>query len=242
MPTIVDLHVHTTYGSGDSRVTPEQAVARARELGVHGMVLSEHDGTWDREAFRSFALSHPDLLLVRGFEAATEMGHLVVLGLERRLEPVVPFQETIDAAHQAGGFVILAHPFRDLHRPPPFNRPELFKNGFPIPKTVAEAAAHPAFRAVDTFEAANGGNKEADNLSALRVARYLGVSPVGASDAHAPEELATCVTVFEETLRTEVELLAALRVGRYYPAVLLPSGEFVRFEDTRPPPDDEGAL
>jgi hypothetical protein len=37
----LDLHVHTTFSDGDN--SPEEMVARARELGLGGIGIADHD-------------------------------------------------------------------------------------------------------------------------------------------------------------------------------------------------------
>ncbi len=49
---IVDLHVHTSHGSGDSSLSPQELVEEARRIGLQGACLTEHSGPWDRFEFQ----------------------------------------------------------------------------------------------------------------------------------------------------------------------------------------------
>ena len=50
---------------------------------------------------------------------------------------------------------------------------------------------------------------------ARRVAEHLGLPGVAGSDAHRPEEVGRCITILEREIRTEQELIAELRAGRF---------------------------
>ena len=74
--SVFDLHVHTTRGSSDSGLTPEQLIDRALEIGLDGVCLTEHGGGWNGpEIDRAFSAS--SLTVIGGIEAATDAGHVL---------------------------------------------------------------------------------------------------------------------------------------------------------------------
>jgi len=223
MASIFDLHVHTSRGSSDSSLSPEEMVSEARRLGLHGVCLAEHI-PWDRHYFHRFAQGQ-GLLLIRGMEVHTDMGHIIVFGLDGRLPGMERAVELRRMVEEAGGFMILAHPFRGLYSLFPGSRPVLLKAVSSHPGRVEEVAQHPVFRLVDAIEAANGATSEEENLFALEVARYLGLPATGGSDAHSRHGLGQYLTVLEEEVRDEGEFFQALKRGRFYPARRLPTGE-----------------
>src|SRR5690242_10915035 len=42
-----DHHLHTARHSPDSSIDPRELVARAREIGLDGVVITEHDYQWE---------------------------------------------------------------------------------------------------------------------------------------------------------------------------------------------------
>ncbi len=213
---VFDLHVHTVRGSSDSSLTPAQLIAEARRIGLDGVCLTEHAGGWDghqlEQVFRDSGIT-----VVRGLEVATDMGHVVVLGLHSYLPGMHRMADLRRLVDRAGGVVISAHPFRHLFNPPPYNVNLLFQGRNSHPLTPAEAASHPLFELVDEVEVANGSNTHQENLFTLEVARQRGMVGTGGSDAHSMHGLGRCVTVFHGDVRSEADLIEALRARAFSP-------------------------
>ncbi|GIT45219.1 MAG: hypothetical protein Ct9H300mP11_31550 [Chloroflexota bacterium] len=75
MARLFDLHIHTTKGSSDSSLTPEDMILEADRLGLRGLCLTEHSGPWDRHEFKQFAALH-NVVLIRAMEVETNYGHI----------------------------------------------------------------------------------------------------------------------------------------------------------------------
>ena len=221
---LIDLHVHTTRGSGDSSLTPEEVVQEAKRIGLAGACFTEHSGGWERLEFQRFADAQRPLLLVRALEVETNMGHVTVFGLDGYVPGMQDAEELRRVADGAGAYMVAAHPFRGLFDGAAERENLLFKESARYPETVEEAAEHPIFKLVDAIEAANGGNTDRENSFALEVAHYLGKPMVGGSDAHSINGLGACVTVFPAAIGSQREFLEALRAGGFYPATGLPTG------------------
>ena len=226
---LIDLHVHTTRGSEDSGLAPEQFVEEAIRIGLEGACFTEHSGGWDRLEFQRFADEQRPLLLVQALEVETNMGHVTVIGLDGYVTGMSDVAELRQVAENAGAYMIAAHPFRRLFDQAANGANLLFKDPARYPQTVEEAAEHPVFSLVDAIEVANGGNTDQENTFALGVAQYLGKPMVGGSDAHSHNGLGACVTAFPEAIGSEQELLEALRAGKFYPATGLRTGTVQRF-------------
>jgi predicted metal-dependent phosphoesterase TrpH len=210
---IVDLHVHTVKGASDSSLTPEQLIEEARRIGLDGVNISEHDRLWDAREMERFR-RESGLFASRAMEVSTDLGHVIVVGLERYVAGIHEAAGLRRAVTKAGGFMWLAHPFRHFFDPVHYRR-----DGRQQPKLTPEEAAHlPIFALVDDLEVANGGCTTQENEFALKVARILGKRGIGASDAHSTHGLGCFATVFERPLADERDLIAELRAGRYYPA------------------------
>lgn len=220
MASVFDLHVHTNQGSPDSSLTPEEMVVEASRLGLSGVLVTEHMG-WPRPEFNAFA-SQQTLPLILTLEAYTPLGHIITLGLDHYvtgysggLDTIKTLRKEVD---RVGGFMILAHPFRHLfENQGNYTQNILFEDWGTVPQTAEEAIQHPIFELVDAIEVVNGGNLEKENRFAQEVAGLWGRAGTGGSDAHSVNGLGKGVTVFPGDVRTQDDLLEALRAGEFFP-------------------------
>jgi predicted metal-dependent phosphoesterase TrpH len=221
MGTIVDMHVHTVRGAADSSLTPDQLIEEARRIGLGGVNISEHDRVWDAYQIEEFR-QKSGLFVSRGMEVSTDMGHMIVVGLEQYVPGIRRAAELRRVLDEAGGFMHVAHPFRHFFDPIHFRR-----DGRPPFEMTPEEAAErmPVFRLVDEIEVANGGSTPRENQFALRVAQVLGKRGIGASDCHSTQGVGYYVTVFDEELRDQRHMLEQLHARRFYAARGLPAGE-----------------
>ena len=222
--TIVDMHLHTVKGGSDSSLTPQQLMQEAHRIGLGGVNISEHDRLWDAHELEMFR-RESGLFVGRAMEVSTDLGHIIVIGLEHYLPGIRQAAELRRVVSEVGGFMFLAHPFRNFFNPVHF-RPD---DRQPRSLTPAEAARLPIFELVDELEVANGGCTPRENRFALLVARILGKRGIGSSDAHSSQGLGCFTTVFQRPLADERDLIAELKAGRYYPAEGLLTGAITPF-------------
>tara|TARA_A100001037_G_scaffold167377_1_gene150459 strand:- start:2466 stop:3170 length:705 start_codon:yes stop_codon:yes gene_type:complete len=229
MAKFFDLHIHTTKGSSDSNLTPEDLILEASRIGLKGLCLTEHSGPWDRHEFEQFAQKH-NVVLIRGMEVDTDFGHMLAFGMDK-YESGYNNAETLSKAVRAhGGFLISAHPFRGIFSPPGRGRPYLYKSpDDTIPTTADQASQHHVFDMVDAIEAGNGGTAENENLFALEVSQMLNLPVSGGSDAHSTHGLGNFATEFDTDISTEEEFIKALRAGAFWPVHGLRQGSPKRF-------------
>jgi hypothetical protein len=220
--TLVDMHVHTVRGAADSSLTPDQLVGVAREIGLTGINITEHDRVWDDFVMKEFREQNPDLFINRGMEVSTDMGHIIAVGLNVYVPGIRKATELRKVLDDVGGFMIVAHPFRHFFDPIHFKR----EGRPPFEMTPEEAAERmPIFGIVDDIEVANGGTQPVENQFALKVAAVLGKKGIGASDCHSTQGVGYYVTAFEEELRDTAHMLEQLHAGRYHAARGLPDGD-----------------
>ena len=225
MARLFDLHIHTTKGSSDSSLNPEELILEAERLGLRGLCITEHSGPWDRHEFEQFASRH-NVVLVRAMEVESDLGHMLAFGLDRYQPGFNRAAELRSAADAAGGFVVSAHPFRAVFSQPNRDRALLYQSvPGPLPRQPEDALDHPVFKLAHAVEVANGGTVEEENAFAMRVAELLGIPVTGGSDAHSVHGLGRFVTAFRDEVNNEQEFLAALHSGKFYPAVGLRSGQ-----------------
>ena len=219
--TIVDMHVHTVRGAADSSLTPDQLIEEARRIGLTGVNISEHDRVWEAHQLAEFR-ERSGLFVSRGMEVSTDMGHMIVIGLDRYVPGIRRAAELRRVLDEVGGFMTVAHPFRHFFDPIHFRR----DGRPPFEMTPAEAAERmPVFKFVDEIEIANGGSTPRENQFALKVAKVLGKRGIGASDCHSTNGVGYFVTVFEEELRDQEHMLEQLWARRFHAAQGLAAGD-----------------
>lgn len=102
----VDLHIHSKH-SNDSRSKPERIVARAVELGLGGIAVTDHN-SWAgaREAAR---FAEGRILVIPGAEIKTEKGDVLALFVDKDIA-AREFAKVIDAIRSGGGISVVPHP------------------------------------------------------------------------------------------------------------------------------------
>ena len=224
MARIFDLHIHTTKGSSDSSLNPEDLVSEAERLGLRGLCITEHSGPWERHEFESFASRH-SVVLVRAMEVETDLGHMLAFGLDRYQAGFHKAEELRRAADAGGGYVVTAHPFRYVLSQNKRENALLYQSvPDPLPKKPEDALGHPIFKLAHAVEVVNGGTADQENEFAMSVAGILGMPVTGGSDAHSVHGLGRFVTSFSDEIHNEGEFLAALHSGQFHPAVGLRTG------------------
>ncbi len=234
MSSYFDLHVHTIRGSGDSSLSPEELVVEAARIGLTGVTLTEHGGWPDLRQFREFARGQ-EVVLIHAREFETEYGHVLVFGLDDYPPGGMEAKTLRKAVDRVGGYMVVAHPFRNLFNRPPYNKNLLYGDSKGHPKTAKDAVDHPLFDLLDDVEALNGGNSEGENRFALEVALWRGKPGTGGSDAHSTHGLARGATLFHGDVRSEAELLEALRAAAYCPIQGMHQGNPRPFDPTSSP-------
>ncbi|MBI2886267.1 MAG: PHP domain-containing protein [Chloroflexi bacterium] len=215
MGAVLDLHCHTVLGSPDSELTPHQLAETAAVQGLTACCVTEHDKMWERHVAESWS-SQLDVPFLRGMEVTTNMGHVLVYGLDRYMSGIHDARTLRRTVLAWGGLMILAHPFRKL-----FHQVRYGQNGpKPVIPTVEEAAEAEIFSLVDEIEVLNGGTAELENYFALRVARHLGFHGVAGSDAHSTHGLGRYVTVFRRDITSVQALVEEVKEGRFFPAAV----------------------
>ena len=224
MARLFDLHIHTTKGSSDSSLTPEDLILEADRLGLRGLCLTEHSGPWDRHEFKKFASLH-NVVLIRAMEVETDYGHMLAFGLDRYQAGYNKATELRKAATAAGGFVVTAHPFRGVLSGGHRSRALIYQSiPDPLPVTPEQALDHPVFKLADAVEVANGGTVDKENEFAMAVAGLLKLPVTGGSDAHSTHGLGKFLTEFDDEVTNETEFLKALHSKKFHPVTGLRTG------------------
>lgn len=210
---LIDLHVHTKLSS-DSNVLPEGYLEMASRspIPLGAICFTEHrlfpvDPDLDR-AYEELAARF-GVRIFKGIEADTDLGHLLIFGVNHELQRRFDLEGRMHRAHLMmevvhgeGGIAIPAHPFRD--------------SGYGTRLDELLARLGPA---LSTVEAINGQNTHEQNVAALAACEKLGLTAVGGSDAHfaSANWFMTCATELTREVATVEELCAELRAGQARP-------------------------
>jgi hypothetical protein len=219
----IDLHVHTNPLSPDSFISAEQAVQTAKEIGLDGICFTEHDRAWPLSEIRLLREKH-DFPVFRGVEVMLRGGiEMLVFGLNIDFTSLLQLSDLRDMVTAAKGFMVYAHPFRGL--------PELTVSDSDAALQITLGKADIA--SIDAVEGRNGRNREIYNQPALEMAARYSLKTTGGSDAHAVDEIGTCVTVFESNIATDADLLNELKAGGFTSARFRARERWSWKEDTR---------
>ncbi|MDY6795174.1 MAG: PHP domain-containing protein [Actinomycetota bacterium] len=201
---VIDLHIHTNLGSICSQLGPDELLDRARELGIDAVCVTDHHSHRGADKMIEYARDS-GFPIFRGVEIYTEMGDMLVYGMKRDTKyHLTTFEELVEMASEDGAVIIPAHPCRG------WDPKHAHKHEFPV--EIADR--------IVAIETLNGANKAESNAWATRIAEELGLPGTGGSDAHAIWQVGKCITVFENDIHSQEELLAELRKGNFCPAYL----------------------
>jgi len=200
----IDLHIHTAPRSACSYIDPQELVQEARRLQLDAICLTEHQVVWNPDDVARLA-EDAGIRIFRGNEFTTDQGDILVFGFYEDIKELLIIQELREQVTAAGGYMIAAHPFRGF---------KTFGIG-QLQMTVEQACKRKVLEFVDAVEIGNGKLSPEENDMATKVAEKLGLPGTGGSDAHRVDEIATWVTVFENDIKDEKELLQELHAGRY---------------------------
>lgn len=189
---LVDLHCHTKVMSPCSALTPDALVRAARGRGVEAVCITEHDAIWPAADAARLA-EQMEFPVFRGMEVTTEVGHVLVFGIERHDPAMAVLAELHRIVRAEGGLMFLAHPSRRYGTLPPDDLAAYF----------------------DSVESHNGTEGMLQNDHAVRLARAMPLPGIGGSDAHSAREAGVCATRFNSAICDEAAFLAALRAGAY---------------------------
>ena len=209
---LIDLHTHTHPLSHDSLLSPDDLIDAAKEAGLDGVCLTEHDFFWEPETAADLSRRH-NFLVIPGIEVNTEDGHIVVFGLERFVYGMHRMAELARMAADAGAVIIAAHPYR---RQLPF---ELRHDG-DWTHALERAVANPAYAHVQAIETHNGRGSDRENAFSAEVCARLSLPAVAASDAHERKDIGRCATDFERNITGLADLIEELQAARFRPVVL----------------------
>src|SRR2546426_3419853 len=192
----LDLHTHTFF-SGDGVSSPEENIAAAREKGLHGIAITDHN-TCDAVTYllekglmREDGLPVDNFLVIPGVEVTTADGHLLCIGATLPYLKGKPARKVCEMIHERGGLAIPPHPY------------DLFRAGIRF-STLEKLPID----AIEVFNAATTLRRY--NRYAFKYAQLRGLPMVAASDAHHAAAVGTAYTILNTDDFSVKEVLAQI--------------------------------
>lgn len=188
MRMVLDPHIHTNM-SPDSSLTLNQLRDGMLGAGINAIAITDHDtmeGYWRLKHSSAFK----DFLVLPGVEVTTDLGDLIVLGLE---DPPIKRDANlvIDLARSQGGIIVAPHPFNGSR------------------SSLGEKCG---MLKVDLIETVNGKCRSECNRQAKEFASFLHLPGVGGSDAHERRQVGSVVNILESEKSLD-SILGALKRG-----------------------------
>ncbi len=204
---LIDLHAHTYPKSDDSFVSADELADAARQHGLDGICLTEHDDFWPMDAARELTRRH-GILVLPGSEINTDAGHVLVFGLHRYKFGMHKPGFLREEADRHGAVLIAAHPYRRRFLADPGEDPAARS------EMLNRALDDQMLRLFDAVESHNGRGKETENLFSEDLRQGLCLPGTGGSDTHYLRQMGTAATQFERRITSLDELVAELKAGR----------------------------
>ncbi|MDX2036048.1 MAG: PHP-associated domain-containing protein [Isosphaeraceae bacterium] len=196
----IDHHLHTSRHSPDSVIEPHQLIRSARDAGLDGVVITEHDYQWREDELADLQESAGDLLVLAGAEISAIEGHMLVYGLPHLddVPPGVSVRRVLEVAEYHDAVVVAAHPYRW---------------GQDFRAILAQVGAR--FDGLELVSNNVGAAERSLIESTLSDHPVFGAT--GSSDAHEPEVVGCYYSVFPEPIRSMHDFVSALRRRRSAP-------------------------
>lgn len=197
----IDIHVHTNRYSGCSDIDPAHLLQRAEQVGLDGLVITEHHYQWTEDELAELREQSGVLgfLLLAGFEYSSSQGDILIYGLNAsqvtQFDPGCDPDDIVARACSLGAACVAAHPTR---------------GGMSFDERIFEIP----FVAI---EVCSIHLKEHEQRLAQQLANTAGVPGIAASDAHALDEVGLYASDFDGTVCCMTDLQQALLHGRFRP-------------------------
>jgi predicted metal-dependent phosphoesterase TrpH len=191
-----DMHLHTSRHSPDSQINPFSLLRQAQELGLAGLVITEHDFLWTSEELDELRAATPQVQVFAGMEVSAAEGHFLCYGVKEpvRLPRGIAVKNLCREVHAQGGVVIAAHPYRWNQNFDAVLGTGALLDGLEVLSSNMDASCRAKAKTV--------WENHTKPWSAL-----------GNSDGHQLPVIGVCYSEFPDAIRDESDLLEALRGG-----------------------------
>jgi predicted metal-dependent phosphoesterase TrpH len=188
----VELHTHTQL-SHDGRDPVDLLLGQAAAVGLDALAITDHDAI---EASLEMVEQAPEygLVGIPGIEVSSAAGHVLGLGVTERIQPGLPFADTVERIRDDGGIAVVPHPFQKS------------RSGVGPNVSRAELASVDAIEVYNSRLLTGRGNRRAREF-----AREHGLPMTAGSDAHISEMVGQAVTRLGTDERSVPAIVDAVR-------------------------------
>lgn len=216
-----EVHMHTVQSSACGKTDGRDYIAKFKELGYTGMIITDHFFRGNTRPSRSLPWTEYIDEFCKGYEIAKEEGDKqgikVLFGWEEnqhgdeyliygpdkewlKAHPEIKDADHVEylkLIHEAGGLIVQAHPFRERDY-------------------LSDIYLHP-FQC-DAMEACNFGNPESQDILAYNFCTQRGIIMTSGTDLHDVNvlERSCCGMLFEKPLETIFDYVNAIKTGKGY--------------------------
>ena len=189
--------MHEMTYSKDSFLALPQMVEIAREKGLDGICITDHDSMGLKDTASEYT-KRTGFPVFMGIEFYSLQGDILAFGIDEYPKERINAQDFIDMVNAHGGITISAHPFRN-------NRRGLEEH-------------LDAVKGITAIEVLNGSTLPDATAKAEEYSKKLGLPATGASDCHVTEKVGVYATYFPDDIKSTDDLCRAVRAGRCKPA------------------------
>lgn len=195
---LLEIHCHTSEKSSCSFVSAADLIARAFEVGMDGIVLTDHHYLWPAEELAAIKAESgvPDHFLVLSGQETTTAEHkdVLIYGADRLFLKGTEIDDIRRMCPQAA--LVWAHPYR--------------LGGNPQQEQLSDAR-------FDAIEILNSNHTFTETHRAVNDWHLLKFAATAGTDAHALSYVGTYPTVLEHPVETIEEFAGEIKAGRCHP-------------------------
>jgi hypothetical protein len=192
-----DLHMHTARHSPDADSDPFDLVSAAIKAGLDGIVITEHDWLWTEKELEELRTFAPQLVILAGVEVTGRGGDVLCYGISDpfAVPRGIAWPELCREVHRQGGACVAAHPNR-------WNQP--------FEKLIADLK--PELDGIEVMS--NNMDTDLRKKAQKLLQKFPEFAQLGNSDSHQPETVGCCYTEFDADIRTNADLVAAIKAKK----------------------------
>lgn len=186
----LDLHVHS-LSNGKTQISCDQLGNSLRQNYLHGVAITNF---YDISHAMLLKKQLKEYVIIVGQEVWTKDGHIIGLGLKKRIPDFKGAEETIDYIHEQGGIAVAPHPY-------------LFNSSLSLGKKVMSLP-------FDAIEVYNGlvGSFIIPNYLARRASEKMKIPQVASTDTTNAADIGRTYT--EVFVESPDKILGAIRSGK----------------------------
>jgi putative hydrolase of the HAD superfamily len=203
---IIDIHVYAASGHGtpESSASALEMIKEAQDKKLDGIALIQKNRVWRPEELESLNAASPgeNFCILTGQEIESPVGPLLIFGVNEDLADTQSYLETLRRVHSKNGSVILVCAST--------------KDGFT--RKVNEDYVT-VFSSFDGVEILNETLPAEEMREGLEAHRKLNFCALAGSRAHRKEDVGCYATKFRHVIRTDRDLIRAIKMKLARPCV-----------------------